>query len=553
MRRSPLLPLIGCLGRPAALCLTAAAVASGGLWSCGDTATADEPVYLGPDDGSGEPAALQTLTATIGPDGGELVGEDGSQLEGFRLVVPPGALTEPVALTVEGTIDAVPLPETAESIGPHFTILPGGVEFAVPAELTVPFDPVLRGGWDTPDDECRVWYRDGDGWAGTDAIASSPRGVTVELPRTTVVGAGTFTTRAAIGCAFGCATTTPGPTCLDGDHFCMTQLGTQSVASSFSTYSVSRGVLYWPFVPSSGSVAIAGFDLLNRTAVASTGAASALSGTPTGEITRDDTGALWLGFRHRANVKFEVGRLASLFDAFAVSTEPRAIGVVFDQAARLPVRMRATVVPSRSGQPLSQSITAVRGSQIVQLGLAHGALEIDGAIQIGRALSSPPLQPFLIFGGRWGAHLRSMSTSTTMFGSFTCGDEQVAEIRAVAASPTHPTWAMLCRRTDNRGALLVNGAVRQSFDVGQIPSGRLAVDGDGNAYLADLSRPQITRFGVDGAVTVVPLTTLTDVNDPAYVAMIPHGLGYDNGLDALVVVTRGTGGLRDFWQASNLR
>lgn len=522
---------------------------------CDDALESVEPEAepIGVDDGSGAPAPLQSISATIGTEGGELVGEPNTQLEGVRLVVPPGALSEPTLLSIQGTIDSTPLPPTAEGIGPQFAILPDGIEFAAPVLLTVPFDPVLRGGWDTPDEECRVWYREADGWARADAVEATPQGVTVELPHTTVAGAGTFANIRPVGCVFNCATATPGPTCLDGDRFCLSRLGTQTVASSFSTYSFARGVVYWIFAPSSGSIAIAGFDVINRRAVASTGAANAMSGTPTGEITPDDSGALWLGFRHRANVRFEVGRLATLFDTLTTSTDPRAIGVVFDQATRLPVRMRATVVPSRSGQPLSQSITAVRDGLLFGLGIAFGALEIDGVIQLGRALSQPPGQPFLVFGGRWGVNPRSMTTATEMRFPITCGGQPIAEIRSVAGSPTNGSWAMLCRRTDNRGALVVNGAARQSFEVGLIPTGRLTVDGDRNAYLADLTRPQITRFGTDGGAVVVPLTTLTDVNDPAYAAMIPVAVFYDNGLDSLVLVTRGTGGFRDFWQISNVR
>jgi hypothetical protein len=523
------------------------------MGACDDALETVEAEPIGADDGSGAPAPLLTLTATVGPEGGELIGEAGTQLAGVRLVVPAGALAEPTQLALQGTIDPTPLPPTAEGIGPQFAILPDGVEFAVPAELTVPFDPMLRAGWETPNEDCRVWYRDGEGWARADAIAATDQGVTVEIPRATVAGAGTFASIEPVACRFNCATATPGPTCFDGDRFCLTRLGTQATPSSSSTYSLARGVLYWPFAPSSGAVAIAGFDVLNRRAVASTGAANALSGSPAGDIVPDDTGGLWLGFRHRANVRFEVGRLATLFDAFSTSTDPLALGVAYDQASRLPVRFRSTVIPPRSGQPLSQSVTVVRGGSVFSLGVAYGAFELDGVIALGRALSPPPGQPFLVFGGRWGVQTRSMTTTTEMRFPITCGGQPIAEIRAVSGAPTRGGFAMLCRRTDNRGAVIVNGAVRQSFEVGQIPTGRMTMDGDGNVYLADLTRPQITRFGTDGGAVVVPLTTLTDTSDPAYAAMIPIAVQYDNGLDSLVLVARGLNGVREFWQISNVR
>jgi hypothetical protein len=537
----------------------AAALASG----CGDKATAEPVVQEEPgDDGSGTPAPPEVLTGTIDAAGGEIVAGGDSRLAGFRLVVPPGALTEAVEFRVQGTIDATPLPETAAAIGPQFTILPAGVAFAVPAKVTVPYDASLRNAWETPDSECRVWYRDGEVWARADQTASDPDGVTVELSATTTVGAGVLKGALSIGCRFKCTPAAPpASNCLDGDRWCLEAIGTQHVPDMFDYYSYTQGVLYWVHSPSSGNLAIAGFDVLSRKAVDTTGNVQlGGSGVPTGDVVIDNDGARWLGFRHRANVRFEVGHLATMFDAFAGSLEPRALGVVFDQSSKLPVRMRGAVVTATSGSPQSTRVTAVRGGKPFDLGLVRGAIALDGVLQVGRSLSTPPERPFLFWGTSFGTAFRSMdSTPDAFFADNTfCGNEPMRTVLAVGASPNTSSKlsqggsAVLCRRLDNRGAVLANGGTRQSFEPDQVPSGRLAADDTGTVYLADLQRAQITRFSGDGGVTVVPLSSELPTS-AEYAAMIPQSIHYDAGLDTLVVVTRGTGGVPRFWQITKLR
>jgi hypothetical protein len=53
-------------------------------------------------------------------------------------------------------------------------------------------------------------------------------------------------------------------------------------------------------------------------------------------------------------------------------------------------------------------------------------------------------------------------------------------------------------------------------------------------------------------VTVVPLSSELPTS-AEYAAMIPQSIHYDAGLDTLVVVTRGTGGVPRFWQITKLR
>jgi hypothetical protein len=111
---------------------------------------------------------------------------------------------------------------------------------------------------------------------------------------------------------------------------------------------------------------------------------------------------------------------------------------------------------------------------------------------------------------------------------------------------------MLCVGLDMTAALVAGLTVRASFTRAETPSGKLAIDGDGNVYLADMARPQITRFGADGGVTVVPLTTEA-MSAPEYNRMIPRTIHYDAGQDTLYIATRGMGMGAEFWEISSLR
>jgi len=62
---------------------------------------------------SSESVTQQSLRATVGPDGGELVGQPGSPFAGVQLSIPPGALTEPTEVEITSASDLKPLPTGA--------------------------------------------------------------------------------------------------------------------------------------------------------------------------------------------------------------------------------------------------------------------------------------------------------------------------------------------------------------------------------------------------------------------------------------------------------
>ena len=107
-----------------ALCLSLAACGGGG----------DEPDPPPP-----PPAPPAVTTAMVGPEGGTVTGTGGAQI-----VVPPGALAQPVALSItQPGIGAPALPAGATGFGPVLTLTPHGTQFKVPVLVTVPFDPAL--------------------------------------------------------------------------------------------------------------------------------------------------------------------------------------------------------------------------------------------------------------------------------------------------------------------------------------------------------------------------------------------------------------------------
>lgn len=79
-------------------------------------------------------------SAVIGSDGGSLeVADPASPIFGARLVIPPGALSAPVVVSLRpfSQSGAPPLPQAAQLLG-GIDITPRGLELKLPAALTVP-------------------------------------------------------------------------------------------------------------------------------------------------------------------------------------------------------------------------------------------------------------------------------------------------------------------------------------------------------------------------------------------------------------------------------
>ena len=82
----------------------------------------------------------------IGAAGGTVLGPNGSKVE-----IPRGALAVVTQIAVDQTtLNAPPLPAGLTAIGQMFAFTPHGTSFAVPATITLPFDPASVPGGATP-------------------------------------------------------------------------------------------------------------------------------------------------------------------------------------------------------------------------------------------------------------------------------------------------------------------------------------------------------------------------------------------------------------------
>ena len=140
--------------------------------------------------GGGASAPDNTLSGTIGPQGGELVGQTGSALDGVHLVIPPGALAADTPIVIRPAASDTPLPATAVRCGGEFSIEPAGLALAVPATLSLPFDEGTITDQDRFDDEVKVWVLQGASWGQQPQTDSEPGQVTVQIDTLTTAAAG---------------------------------------------------------------------------------------------------------------------------------------------------------------------------------------------------------------------------------------------------------------------------------------------------------------------------------------------------------------------------
>ena len=132
-------------------------------------------------DPNGANTGSGSLHATIGPEGGELVGAAGSPLAGVRLSIPAGALDAKTEITLSAVDEGTPLPQTAVRCGPNFSLEPAGLALAVPASLTLPFDEDAVTTQYRFDDEVKVWDLQDGTWGQRIQTDSTEGSVTIEL------------------------------------------------------------------------------------------------------------------------------------------------------------------------------------------------------------------------------------------------------------------------------------------------------------------------------------------------------------------------------------
>jgi hypothetical protein len=122
-----------------------------------------------------------TLSATIGPEGGELVGQAGTPLAGVRLSIPEGALAASTEISIKAIDAGQPLPAAAVRCGPNFAIEPADLALAVPASLTLPFDESAVTDQYRFDDQVKVWDFQNGAWGQRLQTDSGEGSVTIDL------------------------------------------------------------------------------------------------------------------------------------------------------------------------------------------------------------------------------------------------------------------------------------------------------------------------------------------------------------------------------------
>jgi hypothetical protein len=112
-------------------------IAVGSLFmvACGDDGAAPPPPPAAPAPAPPVPPPAPPAPAgtVVGPAGGTVTAG------GATLVIPAGALSQDVTITVDVTSPAATLPESASVSGMVFDFKPDGTTFAIPAMLTLPF------------------------------------------------------------------------------------------------------------------------------------------------------------------------------------------------------------------------------------------------------------------------------------------------------------------------------------------------------------------------------------------------------------------------------
>jgi hypothetical protein len=119
-----------------------------------------------------------SVTGTIGPAGGGLVGPDG-----ITLGIPPGALDHDVVFTITRLSDPPTGTTGINVVGSVYEIGPTGTTFPTPVQLEVPFDPASLALYGAPASAVQAYTADAIGgpWTALPGTGTStpPRVPTV--------------------------------------------------------------------------------------------------------------------------------------------------------------------------------------------------------------------------------------------------------------------------------------------------------------------------------------------------------------------------------------
>ena len=493
-----------------------------------------------------DPTPNSPLEADIRPEGGEIVAPLESTQAGVALRIPKGALTSTVHVVLQGTIDATPLPPTADGIGPQVRILPEGTKLAIPAQLTVPFDSASRAGHRDAASECKVWTREGDGWARLEQTSSTEGSVTVAISTFATSAAGVvLRTKPSICGSTGCqmaqpsANSTQDAPCTSNTGFCVSKLvdPTKSfLLGRTEQLAVVGNRAYYAHSPGTNRVTMVQYDLGTGTSSTFVELAEPESSGfryPMGNVAVESDGSAWIGVNGIGNVRFRASAPPTVFDREHTFSQ----GVTIDEGAVL--RGTAKFVRRAPFTHAFLEYSLRRDATVQELFVLEGG----GADPVffntpGRSDANPRVvvvapydgfEQFFFAPGPFNGALRdSESDGARVYGAATVSpsDGSFVVARAAHQTPFSIDWRFAPGQP--------NSVLLRTED----PVASMAIDTQQKLYFVNNESPEIMVVELGGAITRIGLTTAS-VGTAAHTRMIPKTIRYIREKDQFLLVTRG--------------
>lgn len=451
------------------------------------------PLFVACDDDSTESNPEPTPTndaevrSTIGPDGGELVGKQGTELEGVKLTIPAGALASDVDVWIRPTFDGDALPELSERVGLQVEVGSDG-ELTEPAELTLPFDPGVVARFGDEGDAVKVWVKgEGSGWSLVEADDATDADVTIALEQFTTAAAGVKVLGLPAFCGTSCDPSAAAHFDAGGcaaSGACITALDTTSLPETFDFAASADGLGY---LSTSGIGVIAVSHQIsdgtsNASPVQAVGTSARL-GVAFGGTT------LFAGLGSAGNV------------AFAGSAKP----AVFDAGAGLGVVTTKSGTPIRLSRAANGNLTAI--NHTTGKALKVPALPIPSLTNGNVASIVSPRDP---------ASIMVIAVTHVVELKLSANGETLTETaRIELPSSLQTSGSKLLKVSDKIMviAVLVGGKVAVSRDAGafelldlDFPASSVAVDDLGRVLVGAAKSPELALFEQSGLPTGVRLS-----------------------------------------------
>jgi hypothetical protein len=451
-----------------------------------------------------EPQDELEVRAQIGPDGGELLGEEGTELEGVRLVIPAGALEETVDVWIRPTFDAERLPELAERVGAQLEIGSDG-DLLEDAALSLPFDGGLVDRFGQGESDVKVWVRDGDGWLLVEADDASATSVTIPLASFTTAAAGVRVVSQPVACGTSCDASADA-------HFdagscattgaCITRVVPEATSDSFNFAVTEVGRVGYLSPTSSIMVIAVSHELTAGAAVQ--GDVTTLSSSLRANFAFDKDGNLFAGLGSTGNVKFPAaGGKAQVFDAglglgaltlgdgtlLRLSRDKSNNLVIKDGTSNVVVNHEEQIVATLNGVAASLVPTSDKIGVI-----AVGATEVTGFLKVNDALNAYlnlPLPTGQSAGGQ----------------------------APVAAGPNGEIAVVT--QPGGKVALSREGAAFKLVTSVSFPASDVAFDPDGNLLITSGVTPEVAVLDTEDVATGIRLTDAAS-SSAEYTGRIPR-------------------------------